>query len=84
MEFAASLHRWFDNPTNAVQENGTYGGQGKAVGCAPPTALLFVVPRTLRRSPDLCILTWIKDADCDPVVGIMSRVRNRKRGFMAN
>jgi hypothetical protein len=22
----------FDNPTTAVQENGTYGGQGKAVG----------------------------------------------------
>jgi hypothetical protein len=32
----------FDNPTIAVQENGTYGGQGKAVGCVPPTALLFV------------------------------------------
>jgi hypothetical protein len=29
------------HPTIAVQENGTYGGQGKAVGCVPPTALLF-------------------------------------------
>ena len=31
----------FDNPTIAVQEHGTYGGQRKAVGCVPPTALLF-------------------------------------------
>jgi hypothetical protein len=30
----------FDNPTDAVQEHGTYWGQGKAVGCVPPTALL--------------------------------------------
>jgi hypothetical protein len=28
----ASLHCRFDNPTMTVQENGTYGGQGKAVG----------------------------------------------------
>jgi hypothetical protein len=26
------LLRQFDNPTIAVQENGTYGGQGKAAG----------------------------------------------------
>src|SRR5215472_5448165 len=32
----------FDSPTIAAQESGTYGGQGKAVGCVPPTALLFV------------------------------------------
>jgi hypothetical protein len=32
----------FDIPTITVRENGTYGGQGKAVGCVPPTALLFV------------------------------------------
>jgi hypothetical protein len=32
----------FDNPHDVVRENGTYGGQGKAVGCVPPTALLFV------------------------------------------
>src|SRR6516164_10235043 len=38
---AASLHRPFDNPHDAVREHGTYGGQGKAVGCVPPTALLF-------------------------------------------
>ena len=31
----------FDIPTNTVQENDTYGGQGKAVGCVPPAALLF-------------------------------------------
>jgi len=37
-----SLHRPFDNPHGAVRGDGTYGGQGKAVGCAPPTALLFV------------------------------------------
>ena len=35
----------FDSPHDAVQENGTYGGQGKAVGCVPPTALLSE-PRT--------------------------------------
>ena len=50
------------------------GDQGKAVCCQPPTALLFVVPRTMRRSSGLCILTWIKDADCDPVVGIVNCV----------
>ena len=38
----ASLHRPFDNPHDAVQESGTYGGQGKAVRRQrPPTALLF-------------------------------------------
>jgi hypothetical protein len=31
----------FDDPHDAVQENGTYGGQGKAVGCVSPAALLF-------------------------------------------
>ena len=36
----------FDIPTIAVQENGTYGGQGKAVGCVPPTALLFEESRS--------------------------------------
>jgi hypothetical protein len=35
----------FDSPHDAVQENGTYGGQGKAVGCVPPTALLFLSGR---------------------------------------
>ena len=29
-------------PTIAVQENGTYGGQGKAAGCVPLAALLCV------------------------------------------
>ena len=39
----ASLHFPFDNPHDAVQETGTYGGQGKAVRRQrPPTALLFV------------------------------------------
>jgi hypothetical protein len=41
------------------------GDEGKALGCVPPTALLFRF-----RSH---ILTSIKDADCDPVVGIMGR-----------
>ena len=40
------LHRPFDNPHDAVREHGTYGGQGKAVGCLPPTALLFGALRT--------------------------------------
>jgi len=35
-----SLRRRFDNPTTAVQENGAYGGQGKAAGCVPLAALL--------------------------------------------
>jgi hypothetical protein len=35
-----ALHCRFDNPTTAVQENGTYGGQGKAVGFPRLTALL--------------------------------------------
>jgi hypothetical protein len=48
------LHRRFDNPTTAVQENGTYGGQGKAVGSQRPTALLcelslFVLAVTSRK-----------------------------------
>jgi hypothetical protein len=30
------------HPHDAAQESGTYGGQGKAVGCASPTALLFL------------------------------------------
>ena len=37
----------FDSPHDAVQENGTYGGQGKAVGCVPPAALLFEQRSTL-------------------------------------
>ena len=28
------------------REHGTYGGQGKAVGCVPPAALLFVESRS--------------------------------------
>ena len=56
----------FGIPTITVQENGTYGGQGKAVGCVPPTALL-----SLRALVGLgAFLTSIKDADCDPVVGL--------------
>ena len=45
------------------------GDKAKPLSVGALAALLFVVPRTLRRSPDLCILTWIKDADCHPVVG---------------
>jgi hypothetical protein len=29
------------HPTDAARESGTYGGQGKAAGCVPPTALLY-------------------------------------------
>jgi len=47
---AASLHRPFDNPHDAVREHGTYGGQGKAVGCLPPTALLFGPPASANTS----------------------------------
>jgi hypothetical protein len=32
----------------------------------------------------LCILTWIKEADCDPVVEIMSRVPNEGAVFRAD
>ena len=31
----------FGNPMDAAQESGTWGDEGKAVGCVPPTALLF-------------------------------------------
>jgi len=42
---AASLHRPFDNPHDAVWEHGTYGGHGKAVRRQrAPTALLFERP----------------------------------------
>jgi hypothetical protein len=34
------LHRAVRQP---VREHGTYGDEGKAVGCVSPTALLFVV-----------------------------------------
>jgi hypothetical protein len=47
----------------AVQENGTYGGQGKAAGCVPPTA--FAVLR-IEFDLDQC-------ANCDGVVEIISR-----------
>ena len=47
-----------------------WGTKAKPLGCVPPTALLFV-----RRLSGRCILTSIKEADCDPVVGIMNRVR---------
>ena len=43
----------FGRPTNAVQENGTYGDEGKAVGCVPPTALLFEA-RALHPSFNAC------------------------------
>ena len=49
-----ALHLPFDNPTIAVQENGTYGGQGKAAGFRGPAALLcelslFVLAVTSRK-----------------------------------
>jgi hypothetical protein len=71
---AASLHR----PVSAAQRMPSkktvrMGDEGKAVRRGERRDG-FAVPRTLRRSPDLCILTWIKDADCDPMVGIVSCV----------
>src|SRR5215469_8706244 len=35
-----TLHCPVSTPARC-REHGTYGGQGKAVGCVPPTALLF-------------------------------------------
>jgi hypothetical protein len=32
VKIVSSLRCRFDNPRTAVQENGTYGGQGKAAG----------------------------------------------------
>jgi hypothetical protein len=43
----ASLHRPFDNPTNAVREHGRYGGQGKAAGAATLAALLSEISRII-------------------------------------
>src|SRR6516164_3322758 len=58
---AASLHRPFDNPHDAVREHGTYGGQGKAVGCVPPTALLF------EEAPiGLCWRCWAQSSNYYP------------------
>jgi hypothetical protein len=39
--------------------------EGKAVGCVLPAALLF--EQALIR---LWILTWIKEHECDPAVGL--------------
>jgi hypothetical protein len=39
------------------------GDEGKAVGWVPPTALLF-------EQAGLAYLTWIKDADCDLLLGL--------------
>jgi hypothetical protein len=58
VKFAASLHWPVSTPNDAVQENGTTGEEGKAVGCVPPTALLFE-----QRSSGLCILMSIKDSN---------------------
>jgi hypothetical protein len=38
----------FGNPMDAAQESGTWGDEGKAVGCVPPTALLFEQHSILR------------------------------------
>jgi hypothetical protein len=45
------VHCRFDNPTIAVQENGTYGGQGKAAGlCSPVLAALLCPGRQKSRA----------------------------------
>ena len=51
---AASLH-WpvSTAQTNAVQEHGTYGGQGKAVGRVPPGGFAANPQMTTRRFPPL-------------------------------
>jgi len=48
-----------DNPTTAVQENGTHGDEGKAVGCVPPTALLLCEVHEL--NPSQAFLVWRRD-----------------------
>ena len=40
-----TLHCPVSTPARC-REHGTYGGQGKAVGCVPPTALLFEESRS--------------------------------------
>src|SRR6516165_6947132 len=64
-----TLHCPVSTPARC-REHGTYGGQGKAVGCVPPTALLF----------EGAFLTSIKDADCDLVVGSCAAPCSNGRG----
>ena len=70
----------FRHPTTAAQENGTMGDEGKAVGCVPPTALL-----SFRALVGLgAFLTSIKDADCDPMVGLWSAPFQRRTRHTSN
>ena len=41
-EAAHHFTAWFDNPTMPPKKTARMGDEGKAVGCVPPTALLFV------------------------------------------
>jgi hypothetical protein len=60
-------------PTTAVQENGAYGGQGKAVGFPRPTALLselqpFCAARHFakKRTAVGCVCAWYQKAESSP------------------
>jgi hypothetical protein len=62
------------HPHNAVQENGTDGATRQSCWLRTADGFAVCSSTNSRRSPDPCILTWIKDADCDPVVRIVGRV----------
>ena len=65
----------FGNPMDAAQESGTWGDEGKAVERRGAlTVLLF--EQTLVA---LCILTWIKERECDPMFGITKPRRSQTR-----
>ena len=76
-------------PSDAVQEHGTLLG-GRRQSRWPRTADGFAVLNSARWK--LCILTWIKERECDPAVGLCaapfsslgapfcSRTNERRRG----
>ena len=70
----------FDSPTMPSKKTARVGDEGKAVRRGERRRLCCF----LGRSPDLCILTWIKEADRDPVVEIISRVPNEGAVFRAD
>jgi hypothetical protein len=55
VQFSASLHCGFDNPTDAVRENGTYGGQGTAAWRGGLAALLSEQALNTRSEKSLAI-----------------------------
>jgi hypothetical protein len=52
------------NPHDAVRENGAYGGQGKTVGCARPTVLLYSGENTLQTRLFRCVKCRIATLAC--------------------